>query len=260
MCHTYKAVAPLEDSITRVDSFRALIEATPAASRELQVYADDPPAEALSDIASFFDIPADAVSVHGASETNPAIVLTASGEELLATSIETLWEAVTTTAEVVQSESTTNPDPISLIEQLERMTFRSQSVPQLVVASRYVERRAERRGSGTLYACFQHLSRVERDLRTMLYYGVLARSELDVHLFGLPDTELIDTEGLCIHDEVSDELARTWLVAYDGDGNDELKAGLVAEEIGPRQYRGFWSREPDRVDEIIGYLTDTYLD
>lgn len=177
------------------------------------------------------------------------------GKKLLTASLRLLWEAVTTTVEVVRTE----PDPLSILDQLDTATFRSQSVPQLIVASRYVERRAERHEKGTLYACFQHLSRVERDLRTMLYYSVLGQSDLDVHLFGLPDTQLLDTEGLIVHDESSEELARTWLVAYDGNGNDAEKAALVAQEIGARQYRGFWTVNPARVDDIIGYLSETYL-
>jgi DICT domain-containing protein len=219
------------------------------------VFADEPPAEAVADIAAFFDVPSSTVSVHTATETRPEVVLRVDGEELLTASMAELWEAVTTTAEVVRTE----PDPIAVIDQLDTTTFRSQSVPQLVVASRYVERRAERQDEGALYACFQHLSRVERDLRTMLYYSVLARSDLAVHLFGLPDTDLLDTEGLIIHDDSSEELARTWLVAYDGNGDDSQKAALVAEEIGPRQYRGFWTVDPDRVDEIMTYLSETYL-
>jgi len=219
------------------------------------VSVDEPPAEAVSDIAAFFDTPPTAVSVHDASETRPEVVLRVDGEELLTASMAELWEAVTTTAEVIRTE----PDPISMIDRLDTVTFRSQSVPQLVVASRYVERRAERQDEGTLYACFQHLSRVKRDLRTMLYYSVLGRSSLEIHLFGLPDTDLLDTDGLTVHDESSEELARTWLVAYDGNGDDDLKAALVAQEVGPRQYHGFWTVDPDRVDEIISYLTDTYF-
>ncbi len=252
-CHTYKAVAPLPDGIT--NSFRELIEAVPLESTELHLYHPAPPSEAVSDIAAFFDLPTAAVTVHGDSGTKPEVVLTADGEELLDASIDELWSAVTTTAEVLQTDA----DPVWLIDQLETSTFRSQSVPQLVVASRYVERRAERQGKGTLYACFQHLSRVDRDLRTMLYYNVLGRTDLDVHLFGLPDRPPLDTDGLLVHDADSEELARTWLVAYDGNSEDDLKAALLAEEIGPRQYRGFWTQEPERVDEVIEYLTETYL-
>jgi DICT domain-containing protein len=255
--HTYKVVAPLLESIT--NSFRELIEAVPRESRELQLYVADPSDEAVADIAAFFDLPRSAVTIHGDSKSKPEVVLTANGESLLEASIDELWEAVTTTAEVLQTESAAGHDAVSLIDQLETSTFRSQSVPQLVVASRYVERRAERQTKGTLYACFQHLSRVNRDLRTMLYYNILGRTDLDVHLFGLPDRTPLDTDGLLVHDAASEELARTWLVAYDGDGRAGLTAALLAEEIGPRQYRGFWTQEPDRVDEIIGYLIETYL-
>jgi DICT domain-containing protein len=232
-----------------------MIEAVSQESRELQVYLDDPPAKAISDIATFFDVPDSAVTVRRATKTKPNIVLVAGGEELLTASVDRLWEAVTTTAEVIQ----TGLDPRSVIDQLDTATFRSQSVPQLVVASRYIERLAERQGEGTLYACFQHLSRIERDLRTMLYYSVLAESNLDVHQFGFPDTELNTTDGLIVHGLESEELAQTWLVAYDGNGVDDKKGALVAQEIGPRQYRGFWTFEPARADEIISYLTSTYL-
>jgi len=236
-----------------------MIEAVPHGNRELHVSVDEPPAKALRDIAAYFDIPSANVTVDSLSADGPEVVLRADGEELLAVPIEPLWVAVTTTAEVLQNEPTAGLDSLSVIEQLETSTFRSQSVPQLVVASRYIERQAERCGDGTLYACFQQLSRVRRDLRTLLYYTVLAKSDLDVHLFGRPDIDLTDTDELIVHETTSDELTSTWLVAYDGDGDDDPKGALVAEEIGPRRYRGFWTFEADRVDSVIEYLTETYL-
>lgn len=254
MYHTYKTVAPLPEAIA--NSFRELIEAVPEESTELHLYHPDPPTEAVSDIAAFFDISTAAVRVHRDNKTMPEVVLTVDGEDLIAASIEALWTAVTTTAEVLHTDA----DGVWLFDHFETSTFRSQSVPQLLVASRYVERQAERHGKGALYACFQRLSRINRDLRTLLYYTVLGHTDIEVHLFGLPDTAPLDTDGLVIHGTASEELARTWLVAYDGDGDEELKAALLAEEVGRRQYRGFWTQEPDRVDEIIGYLTETYLE
>lgn len=233
-----------------------MIDAVDHQPRELRISVPEPPSAAIAAIADFFDVPTDAVRfVDPEDQTTPEVVVRTPEKELLAADLDAVWEAVTTTAEVVRTASV----PLSLLDELDVTTFRSQSVPQLVVASRYVERRAERQASGTLYACFQHLSRLENDLRTMVYYSVLAETDLEVHLFGVPDTELADTEGLVIHDIDSEELARTWLVAYDGDGVEAHKAALLCQEIAPRQYRGFWTHEAARVDEIIAYLTDTYL-
>jgi len=44
----------------------------------------------------------------------------------------------------------------------------------------------------------------------------------------------------------------------DGDGSDQFKRGLVAEERDPNQLYGFWTYDPETVDEIIDYLRTTY--
>lgn len=50
----------------------------------------------------------------------------------------------------------------------------------------------------------------------------------------------------------------SWFVVHDGDGDDDRKAALIAEEIGDNEDRGSWTFEPRLVDEVLGYLENTY--
>jgi hypothetical protein len=48
------------------------------------------------------------------------------------------------------------------------------------------------------------------------------------------------------------------MVAFDGDGDDEEKAAVLAREEAPNDWRGFWTVDAATVDEIIDYTTATY--
>ena len=55
-----------------------------------------------------------------------------------------------------------------------------------------------------------------------------------------------------------DVIRETWFVAYDGGGLDTAKCVLLAEEREPGGFYGFWSYDPETVDEVIDYLTERY--
>ena len=66
-----------------------------------------------------------------------------------------------------------------------------------------------------------------------------------------------DTD-LTIHVERSDEIRESWFVVYDGGGVDVNKCALVAEEREPRSFYGFWTYDPETVDWLLEYLSETY--
>lgn len=87
-------------------------------------------------------------------------------------------------------------------------------------------------------------------------YERLTDSALDVHVYGVPDA---DPElPVTVHAGEGEELRRGWFVVHDGDGNDGWKAALIAHEVGENTYSGFWTFDPDTVDDLLAYLRATY--
>ena len=144
-----------------------------------------------------------------------------------------------------------------IVEHLDETLFTSYDIEQMVSASREIEDRAWRVGSGALHAGFQKLSILGEQMD--IYERLAENGSLDVHAYAVPDAEVPDHgDGLTVHVERSDEIGRSWFVAYDGDGVDVNKCALVAEERDPRSFYGFWTYDPATVDWIIDHLESTY--
>ena len=129
----------------------------------------------------------------------------------------------------------------------------------LIHISRHIESLALDTGSGVLHSSFQRLSRLLDERGTRDTYETLADSGVDTHVYGVADwVPPAFVEDLTVHAGETDELRTSWFVVHDGDGDDDRKAALVAEEIGPNEYRGYWTYDPRLVDEILRYLDTTY--
>ncbi|WP_181686384.1 DICT sensory domain-containing protein [Halorhabdus salina] len=129
----------------------------------------------------------------------------------------------------------------------------------LIHISRHIESLALETDAGALHSSFQQLSRVRDERGTESTYRKLAASGVDTHVYGVGgwDSPAFADE-LTVHAGDSDELQTSWFVVHDGDGDDDRKAALVAEEIGPNEYRGYWTFEPRLVDDILAHLETTY--
>lgn len=127
--------------------------------------------------------------------------------------------------------------------------FESYDKRRMIMASRIVEFRAWNVGSGELHAGFQDLSKI--DFQSDVYRN-LASSPVEVHVYGRPDREPLPDLDLSVHASTDEEVRRHWWVAYDGDGDDEDKTVLLAQERGPNQFYGFWTERPHVVDDVIG--------
>ena len=155
----------------------------------------------------------------------------------------------------------TGPDPGGphrpILDHLDETMFTSYDIGQMVAASREIEDRAWRVGSGTLRSGFQKLSILEDQMD--IYEQLAQKGSLDVHAYGFPDTDVPshDTD-LTIHVERSDEIEKSWFVAYDGGGVDVNKCALLAEERESRSFYGFWTYDPATVDWILEHLESTY--
>ncbi|MEF8778182.1 MAG: DICT sensory domain-containing protein [Natronomonas sp.] len=144
-----------------------------------------------------------------------------------------------------------------ILDHLDETMFTSYDIGQMVAASREIEDRAWRIGKGSLYSGFQRLS-ILRD-QMSIYEQLAEKGTLDVHAYAVPDADVPNHDtDLTIHVERSDEIERSWFVAYDGGGIDVNKCALLAEEREHRAFYGFWTYDPTTVDWIIDHLESTY--
>lgn len=146
-------------------------------------------------------------------------------------------------------------DAPELVVRVEEATFlvAAGNTPLLTEMSHHIEELALDCDVGTLTTGMQELSRLAEP-RTRSIYERLATSGVETHVFGRPggsDPELgIETHGL-----ETDEITESWFVVYRADSGS---AALVATEIEPDTYRGFWTFEADRVRDVLSYVRETY--
>ncbi len=144
-----------------------------------------------------------------------------------------------------------------ILDHLDETMFISYDIEQMIAASREIEDRAWRIGSGTLHSGFQRLSILADQID--VYERLAGKGELAVHAYAAPDADVPDHDSdLTIHVERADEIARSWFVVYDGAGIDVNKCALVAEEREDRGFYGFWTYDPSTVDWIVDHLESTY--
>lgn len=129
---------------------------------------------------------------------------------------------------------------------------------QMLATAREIEDRAWRTGWGTLYAGFQRPAALSAQVG--VYEQLVIRTRLDVHVLVRADWSPPPVAGATVHAESADEVGQFWLVCFDGGGDDFRKCALLAEERSPGVYYGFWTYEPDLVDELLTYLRETYVE
>jgi DICT domain-containing protein len=142
-----------------------------------------------------------------------------------------------------------------ILGHLKETTFTSVDNEQMLYTSREIEDRARRVGRGTIHTGFQRCSVIADQLEI---YTDLVRQGLDVHAYGIPDTDPPMLDGGQVHTPETDEIARTWFVVYDGGGDATQKTALLAEEKAPDSFYGVWTYDPRIVDSVLTYLERTY--
>ncbi|MFC7155143.1 DICT sensory domain-containing protein [Halomarina halobia] len=180
------------------------------------------------------------------------VVLSEDEEFLTAADVDDLVNPRRATEPHFERDSPYRP----ILDHLDETMFTSYDTRQMIAASREIEDRAWRVGSGELHAGFQKLSVLGTQLD--VYEQLGGRRNLDVHAYAVPDGEVPDHESFTVHVERSREIANSWFVVYDGAGVDANKCALLAEEREPRRYYGFWTYDPDTVDWIVDHLRNTY--
>ncbi|MDS0292889.1 DICT sensory domain-containing protein [Halogeometricum luteum] len=142
-----------------------------------------------------------------------------------------------------------------VLTRIDRTTFTSYDGARMASASREIEDRAWRFGRGTLHAGFQRASALRRQAEV---YRRLARTDLDVHAYAVPEGDAPTLDDATVHLVDDEEIAATWFVVYDGGGDDASKCALLAEERDPDVFRGFWTYDPRVVDDVLAHLSNRY--
>jgi len=171
---------------------------------------------------------------------------------IAATSLDTFEARLNRRAEPIGVE--TSPyRPI--LDELDETLFTSWSIDQMMTATREIEDRAFRVGSGTLYAGFQYVSTLKGELDV---YERLGEQGVAVHAYATPDEDPPAHEHFTLHIERAKEIEESWFVVFDGGGDEQQKCALLAEERAPREFYGFWTYDLDTVDWIAEHLDTTY--
>lgn len=140
----------------------------------------------------------------------------------------------------------------------------------LVAVSRLVERYAHETGAGTIRTSFQRLSRLRDEHGTARVYERLAATDLDVHLYGVPDVLPDPDRYTVLHCGHAPEFRQTWFLIFSppgtrtGTSGDEKRsepahgpAALLAIEVRERTWRGIWTFDAERVERLNRYVERT---
>lgn len=139
---------------------------------------------------------------------------------------------------------------------LDNTVFSSYNRRQMLATAREIEERVWRIGAGTLYTGFQDDGALQA--QTDVYERLAARGDLSVRLYVCAEWDVDGSEQLIVHAESADEIGAFWFVIFDGGGSELDKCALLAEERQPGQYYGFWTYDPELVNDLISYLEAQY--
>ena len=143
-------------------------------------------------------------------------------------------------------------DSADLFEFLENTLFTSYDRRQMLAASREIEERAWRTDAGRLLVGFQNSAAFASQMS--IYDRLVRDRDLEITIFVEDEYDARVADGIDVISDPSGEIGAFWFVVFDGGGSDLNKCGLLAEEREPDRYYGFWTYDPERVDEIIAYL------
>ncbi|MEF8815056.1 MAG: hypothetical protein V5A55_14770 [Halovenus sp.] len=173
-----------------------------------------------------------------------------------AVDIDEWWPETVTVERVLEGEGGIDPPAIpgndgSVVVSPEATRDR------LVGVSRQFEERALRCGGGRLAVGFQNLSVLADSPRTREVYDRLASTGVDVSVHGYPDADVRDVDYDIVPD-TEGQFREYWFMLYDGDGDPDRKAVLVALEHEDGIYDGYWSVDPAVVDDAFDIVRDAY--
>ncbi|WP_436935987.1 hypothetical protein [Halovenus marina] len=182
------------------------------------------------------------------SPTNVAVFV--SGERVIDVIAIDEWWPESLSIEGVLDGRAVNPPEIPDAVAAAVTVLPEASKLRLIAVSREFEQRAMRCGGGRLAVGFQYLSTLANSERTRAVYERLAAAGVDVTVHGVPDASVDSLPVETSHDG-AEQYGQYWFMLYDGDGEPDRKAVLVARDRDDGSYEGYWSVDPAVTDELI---------
>jgi hypothetical protein len=239
-----------------METLDAAFDGVEARRKTLEVYADDAVGSELE--AQFSTRNVDVVC-HTFLPEQFVIVRDADGEFRGALGIDKLRAILSPEIHPPWTLSDADPDSADLFDFLDDTIFTAYDRRQMLAMAREIEDRAWRTDAGTLYAGFQNAGAFRA--QAPVYDHFARESGVAVRVFvedgWEDDVDLAD--GVEIVSGAGDEIGRFWFVLFDGAESDLDACGLLAEERRPDEYYGFWTYDPELLEEMISYLHAEYL-
>ena len=148
-----------------------------------------------------------------------------------------------------------------VIASLEETPFRVRGYPvsnseklPLIMISRYIEQLAWEHEYGRLRSSFQRLSRLDDERGTRRVYRTLGETDLDIHVYGVPDWLPPKTFPGVIHAGYYGEFRSSWFVVYHAESADARTAALVAERVSENEWEALWTFDDERVRAVNRYI------
>jgi len=239
-----------------MEALRDQIDVIESRRKTLEVYTDRE--STVSELAAQFSTRNVRVSQHAypaGADQEFIVIRNGDGDAQGAVGIEQFRKLIAPDIRPPWTRSET--DVSELFDFLDGTLFTSFSRRQMLAVSREIEERAWRVGAGSLYVGFQNAAAVRA--QASVYNRFARHSDVDTRVFIADEmAERVD-ESIAVVSG-GDEIGRFWFLLFDGGGSNRSKCGLLAEEREPDRFYGFWTYEPETVDEIIDYLRTTYGD
>jgi len=196
-------------------------------------------------------------SYQTSSKTPSEVAVLSTEQEVLAlVTVDMLRDLVNGPPSTADALGISDAEYGHILKHLKETTFTSYDTEQMLNASREIEDRARRTGSGTIHAGFQQCS-LMTDQQEI--YSPLSQHGLEVHMYGIPDVTPPVINGVRVHTPETDEIARIWFVVFDGGGDETQKSALLAKERDENSFYGAWTYDAKIVDSVLTYLHRTYV-
>jgi hypothetical protein len=198
------------------------------------------------------------------SPTTDRVYLLDDGEVLAESPLEDVANSILLVNSDLYTTGTRSVEEVDLpdvIAALDETHFRLRGYPEsnkekllLITISRYIERTALEHGTGKHRASFQYLSRIDDERGTREVYERLGDSDVDTHVYGIPDWTPPPEYGLTLHGGWGQEFRDSWFVVYVPDTPSKPHTALLAIEDEPNTWDAFWTYDPDTVRDINQYI------
>jgi hypothetical protein len=193
------------------------------------------------------------------------VVLLLEDDEVVATSpLRALEDEILTVNSdlyITGTKSLGDVDLPAVIANLTETPFRVRGYPvsnseklPLIMISRYIEQLAWQHETGRLRSSFQRLSRLDDERGTRQVYRTLGETDVDVHVYGVPDWLPPETFPGVVHAGYHGEFRTSWFVVFHAEDVAARTAALVAEKVGDNEWEALWTFDDDRVRAANRYI------